>query len=667
MGMTAPTPTPGDLPLEGRSPVFARLVVLAAVVTAAYATSIPGGFVWIDHVEIEQGGYRLTEGGDPARLFRLTLDQYLARNEGPVPSHGGYWRPCYAASISLDWWAWGARPWCDHLENILWHLAVCVGLLFLGQHYVADDRAVFWATLLFAAHPLGVHSVTWISGRKDTMCAAFGVAALLAFARAVESRPSWRAGGWYLLAAVSAAASALSKELGMVVAAAAALLLWCKWPRLSGRGGDRPAAIAGWAMLLAVPLAVAWYRHAVLGGFGLNARYPAASVPANMATFSTLIWEYAGRVLWPRVPRISDAWPVWESIGAGGVAAMLGLAAALAATAMGLFRRRPWAVAAAWAWVWLLPATGMIPLRHLRAERYLYPASWGLLLVAVLVILRLMHRLGQKWEGLPAKVVLTTACVWAVLVTGYSNTKWWDDETLFRQAVGQDPHFVEGWIGLADVAFRRDDYGKAIEYGEEAIRRAGDPHWTAYWSPWVAHTNLGLAYYHQRDYPAALAELSTALSYSPHSGLAHYHVGMAAFAMGDYALARDEYTRSLELRPGDFLAQSNLAATYLRLGDFRRSAELLGPLVKRRPDDAINRTNLASVLLAMRRYEDAIPHFQRLIEQRPDDPLALAKLAWCQWEVGQKETARTNWRRASRIAPQSPAVRSIGRLLGESP
>jgi len=651
-------------PADGGPSVLVGVLLITTAVLAAYATSIPGDFVWIDHVEIEQGGYRLLSGEDFPLLLTMTLDQYLARDEGEVPSSGGYWRPAYAVSVTLDWWLWGATAWACHVENTLWHLAVAIGLLFLGRRYVADERAVFWATLLFAVHPLGVHSVTWISGRKDAMCALFGIAALLAFAQALERQSFRRAARWCAAAFVLAIASALSKELGMVVAAAAGLLLWCRWPRLSKGGRRRSVGLLGCGTLLLVPIGVALYRAAVLGGFGLNARYPSHSVLGNVATSSTLLWEYIGRVLLPRPPSISDAWPISHAVGPLEIAAIIGLAGALLATVVGLYRRRQWAVASLWTIIWLLPATGVIPLRHVRAERYLYPASWGLLLIAVLVILWLVRRVENVSWGRTARFILPAACLWAILITGSGNVKWWDDETLFRDATARDPHFVEGWTGLAELAYREGEYRKAIEYGQKAVEEAGNPDYAAYYSPFVTHTNLGLAYYHAQEHQAAFRELIRALSHSPNSGVAHYHVGMATFALGDYALAGNHYARSLELRPGDFLTASNLAATRLRLGDFQTCLELLEPLVEQRPEDAINRTNLASVLLATKRYEDATPHFEYLVEKNPKDALAWGKLAWCQWETDQRELARTSWKRAYAIAPELPAVRYVGEVLG---
>ena len=52
-------------------------VWLTFAVALAYATALPGDFVWIDHVEIEEGGYRVQSDDDARRLWATSLDTYL--------------------------------------------------------------------------------------------------------------------------------------------------------------------------------------------------------------------------------------------------------------------------------------------------------------------------------------------------------------------------------------------------------------------------------------------------------------------------------------------------------------------------------------------------------------------------------------------------------------
>ncbi|MFC1805772.1 hypothetical protein ACFL09_02190, partial [Planctomycetota bacterium] len=124
-----------------RSPAAAHLLLLALAVALAYGSAVPGGFVWLDRVEILEGGYRLAQPGDLRRLATLTLDQYLERRHEAAPSQGGYWRPVYALAVSLDWLLWRTRAWGWHLTNILWHMLVVAGLYALGRRLLKPHPA----------------------------------------------------------------------------------------------------------------------------------------------------------------------------------------------------------------------------------------------------------------------------------------------------------------------------------------------------------------------------------------------------------------------------------------------------------------------------------------------------------------------------------------------
>ncbi len=666
-----------------------RMAWLALAVAAAFCTAVAGGFVWLDHVEIEQAGYRVTGWEDLGQIWTLSLDEYLERRTGLPQISGGYWRPVYALSMSLDWLLWRNRPWAFHLENLVWHWLVVVGLYVLGQRLfeTRDDgeRLAFWAAVLFAVHPLGVHSVTWISGRKDAMCAALAIGAILAMDNASHVRA--RSLRWMALSIASFLAAVGSKELALVTPLAGAILLWRR--TVSAEASSSAFAVsmprlAAWLALCAAAGLTILYRISVLGGPGLGATYPAEGVAINVGTFARLWWHYVACVLWPSEPLISDTWPIARRIGITEVVAVVGVLLACAGLAYATWRS--WHVADCLWWyvVWMLPASGIVPLRHLRAERYLYPASWGLISAVVLLILEVSRRIAAVrkppdparsptgGEGFgPAgravtqgtAVLLLVVAIALTALTAYWNTWWRDDGTLFGRAIALDPSFVEGQMAVAALAAERGEHAQAVDRYRRAIRQAGDRSAARYWSPLVAHSNLGLSLYYLRRYEPALSEFQTALRYRPASAVAHYHVGLAYFALEQYVEAADSYRRSLAINPEDYLCRSNLAVTLLRLAQVDEALAMLGPLVNERPDDAINLGNLASILLLKRRFAEAEPLFDRLVRLRPAEAVHRAKLAWCQSHTGKAQQAQQNLDLAERLDPNNPIVGTIRELI----
>ena len=129
--------------------------------------------------------------------------------------------------------------------------------------------------------------------------------------------------------------------------------------------------------------------------------------------------------------------------------------------------------------------------------------------------------------------------------------------------------------------------------------------------------------------------------------------------------AKERFQRSLALDPSDPLALSNLAATHLRLKEWTEALDLLFPLVERASDDPVALKNLTTALLNLGRFEEAEPLCERMVRLAPRDPEQLAKLAWARWEVGREADAIATWRRARALSPSHPAVRGIGRILGQ--
>ena len=80
---------------------FCLLILLTASVLP-FSSSLVNEFVWLDHLEIEEGGYRLVDPGDLSLMLTQPLDNYLERKHDSFEAEGGYWRPVYGLNLTLD-------------------------------------------------------------------------------------------------------------------------------------------------------------------------------------------------------------------------------------------------------------------------------------------------------------------------------------------------------------------------------------------------------------------------------------------------------------------------------------------------------------------------------------------------------------------------------------
>jgi len=75
--------------------------------------------------------------------------------------------------LATDGWLGGGRAWVFHFANILLHACVCGLVVLLLGRILRDRPSAVFGGLLFAAHPVHVEAVAFVSGRTDLWAAVF--------------------------------------------------------------------------------------------------------------------------------------------------------------------------------------------------------------------------------------------------------------------------------------------------------------------------------------------------------------------------------------------------------------------------------------------------------------------------------------------------------------
>jgi Flp pilus assembly protein TadD len=95
------------------------------------------------------------------------------------PIAGIYYRPFLSTSFMIDYHLGAVSPHIYHLTNLIWHLFSVVLLFKMLQQFNVSNKLAFLLALLFAIHPMALHSVAWIPGRNDTMLTVFAISSIL--------------------------------------------------------------------------------------------------------------------------------------------------------------------------------------------------------------------------------------------------------------------------------------------------------------------------------------------------------------------------------------------------------------------------------------------------------------------------------------------------------
>ncbi|HTO07842.1 MAG TPA: tetratricopeptide repeat protein [Myxococcota bacterium] len=495
---------------------FALLLAGAAVWLYAPVREFP--FLHFDDGQYVTGNPQVLRGLD-AEGVRWAFTTFLASN----------WHPLTWLSHMADVSAFGSGPAAPHLENALLH-GLCSALVFLALARLTGQAArSAAAALLFAVHPQHVESVAWVSERKDLLCAAFGLIALVVW-------PDWARGGrrWaYGVALAAQAAGLLAKP--MLVSLPLLLLVLDAWPlrrawstrllleklpfaALSLASSVMTLVAQGTAMQLEVDLPNRLDNALVALALTLGQ----SLVPVGLAVM------YPHPVYWPLLQVLAAA----------------ALLAGLAAAAFALRRRAPYLAAGAlWFAIGLGPTLGLVQVGfQARADRYAYLPQIGVAWAVVWGAADVLARVPAARALGPTLTVLAAAAL--AFGTRAQLQFWRSDSALWERALAvTGPNYyaeTEYAMGLAAVG-RIDEslphFARAVEL---------NPRWPR------AQAHYAFALYYTGDPAGAAQHLERAFALTPEPGAAsmwHVFYARALAQTGRFDAAAEHYEKQLALEP----------------------------------------------------------------------------------------------------------------------
>lgn len=567
-----------------------------------YLPTLSFGFVNYDDPWLIQNNALLHAlGVDALRAVWLDLGWVTRR------ALGSEYLPVRDTAVMLDYALYGGWIGGHHLSNALVYGALCALFGWAVERWSGRRGLALAAGALFAAHPVHVEAVAWLSERKGLLAGVFVLLSALALER-------WRAqGGWWrwALAALALALAIWSKAMAVAGVGALAALLWLLPGPGEGRLPPRRVAL-GWVGLALVAAAAFWpgwhtgQSMQMVQGYHGGGVWATGRMMLEVHSLYVRQLMLVGGELGIRYP-ISAESP--DAVGAISGAALLVAVFGLAAAGWWgrVQGRRVWAaeaLGASWWLIWLAPVSQvLLPLQNVAADRYLLlpSAGWALLVAA----------LGSRLQRARAREVLLVAACGAMLMLSALQTRHWaSTEALYLQALQVHPGHGPHWSALAVDAVERGQPEAAWRYvslGLEAspgdadllhrrallLQQAGRPEEAlsgmreaaqAAPPPHVSQANLAILLARRGEVPEALVWAGRAVQGQgarvPHHQRA---LGIAALAASDFLLARRAFEAALALEPGSAQNHYNLGLAHLRGGEREaavarfREAEALDP------------------------------------------------------------------------------------------
>ena len=614
-------------------------VALAALTLAVFGQTLRHGFINFD-----DNRYVYENPVVAAGLTQKGIASAFAQGSAEN------WDPLTTLSHMADCQIFGLNAGGHHLTNVALHTA-SVLLLFLALRRMTG---ALWrsalAAAVFAVHPLHVESVAWVSERKDVLSGLFFMLTLWAYAR--YARRPFSPGG-YLLVAGFLALGLMSKA--MLVTTPFVLLLLDYWPlkRIGSDSQPAGAKLPKRVILEKLPLlamsaascaAAVWAQGKVIR--------PLDEIPFSLrlsnAAASYVI--YLRQAIWPAglatyYPFPSHGLPMEEVL-----AATL-LVGAVSATALVLWRRRPYLLAG---WLWylgmLVPVIGLVQVaQQSHADRYTYLPQIGLTVAVIWLAADLCA--GWRRSALAAIAAVVLA---ALSADGYFQTGYWrDSETLwqhtlactrenplacnnlgnaflnqgrvddaivnYQKAVEIEPGGAMFHDGFGNALLQKGQVDEAIVQFQKAIEIEPDKA--------VHHENLGDALLQKGQVDEAIVQFQKAIEIKPdkaafhNSAAFHNNLGNALIQKGAVDEAMVHYRNAVEIEPANAAFHYNLANALIRKGRLDEAIQHYQRTVEIEPASANARNNLGNALLQQGRVDEAIVQFQKAVEIEPDHAL----------------------------------------------
>jgi len=375
---------------------------------------------------------------------------------------------------------YGIDPRGFHAVSIALHALIALLVAWIARRFGAGRLGAAAAAALFAAHPLTVEPVAWVTGQKDLLAALFALSAI-----AIRAGPRGAERGRSLAVAALAVLALASKPSAVAVPA---LLVAVDVAR--GRSLRRAGALALYALLAAIAaadIALAIVGHEA-GGVSPTGRF-------GLASLADACWTYAlqlGHVAWPAelLPRYfapSGAWYAVE-VGLGLLLAALSVAGALYAWRRGA---KEVAFALTAALLAYLPTGGILPLPRGPADSYMY-LPLALATVALARILSRFFDVTSALERLELWAALALALGIAIVAARGQTTMWRSSTTLWTalaDAYPDDPRALmrvgdaylfertpsEALLVFEDIAHRYPEFDGALGSHADTLTLLGRP------------------------------------------------------------------------------------------------------------------------------------------------------------------------------------------------
>jgi tetratricopeptide (TPR) repeat protein len=505
-----------------------------------------------------------------------------------TPKKSSTFQPIRVLSYAIDYRIWKFNPIGYHITNLLFYILTCITVFFSiwklstnlrkGVSECSHQRAAFFGSLLFAAHPVHVEAVTWLSARKEVLHGFFFFLAFYLYLRGKEEEGREKV---ILLSLVLLAflLAVLSKPSAVVFPA---VLLIYEIALIKDRWFD--FVKRNWFFLL-LSIFISLIFVIILievmleaggikpyrGGSFFNNLLASFYIFLNNIKLLTTTLNYSAAYT---IRIFYSVLSLQTLLVVGVISLLFGL------SVWSLKKTKIFFFSFFFLFVTLLPYLNIVPISTLLADRYLFIPSFSFCFLLGIGFDKFYSATVKRFsEGF---LKLLSVVVFLFLLGGYSfitfqqNKVWENSYTLWSDAVEKYPESNEAnaLMGVVYMNLGMDE--KAAKYLEKAVQILP--------IDYESRNNLGIVYQRLEMAEKALNELLIAIA----------------------------------LKPENDLIKINLSVFYQRQREYKKSEEILKYLISKKPQDASLYFRLGMLYKDMGHYEAAVSELIKATQLAPE-------------------------------------------------
>jgi tetratricopeptide (TPR) repeat protein len=282
------------MPIAGMSK--SRIVLVAGALAViigccvAYIPAMKAGFIWDDDYYVTNNPLITAPGG----LYRIWTSRAVTSQYFPL-TYTSFW---------FEYRLWGFNPHGFHIVNVAIHIINSL-LVWLVLRRLSIPGAWF-ASAVFALHPVQVESVAWVSERKNLLMLLFSLLSVLCWLELVlDNKKATKAFLFYASSLFFFALALFGKATACTLPPAMLLILWLK--RIPFTARRILQIVPFFIMAVGMGLFVIWWEHTHQGtgqvNLGLN-------LPARFLIAGRALWFYLFKLFLP--VNLTFSYPRWN-------------------------------------------------------------------------------------------------------------------------------------------------------------------------------------------------------------------------------------------------------------------------------------------------------------------------------------------------------------------